>query len=1330
MRLSVCCYLAIITMFSFESLGQTLSEFDKYFQQGVALYKEKRYPEAKTAFVDASEQSLKRHGIDSYEYRNTMWYLTYIYIALDDLKAAKDSYVQVMRKTDVSTNDNNGLIRLVEEMAGYLGKKDQKSEALALHKKAFRMYQVSSVVPVPGDLIWNVNNIATYSVALNKDSINYYYEAAFSMLPPSDNLFASNIREWVDYVFKTKATDYFDRLEKKCEEYIKAKQALIQPDAWYAEIWYQFGKIQKAKGQFERSLNAFLQAKDVLNKLPDASIHQKINVHYQALEFMNQTKKFDSSSDTWASDLRNLNDALLQTQPRIYCENLVPVFMYYFYRGQFEKAEAVMEKMLPIYANVVGKDHPDYKVMELSYRGVIEKTGHHEKLNALGEVKDLSKKETAAAFDLKMVSSEMDQMGRYTQRGDYLNALNIFEKRSKMFNDYFESIGDYDTYVLTLITAASLYREIGNLRLAEENFRKAESLALTKLKKGNFTAAKTLGAVGSFYQQTGALAEAEKKFLAAIDILNDTRTLIDSVENEKVYYETVSLLGGLYTEWGYHDDAENALLNVLRYYRRHHKEDSREVVLAKIDVADLYRVMEYFSWAEMLYQECDAPLKKILGEDNIRYITFLQSFAANHQLRGRYREAEPMYLKAKNFYLSNLGSKSSRYTGVVTDLAMMYYHQGEFQKAAAEYAILNGILLYKADNFFPALSEKEKTNFYRATAKSINTYNSFAVALSQTAPEKAGEIYDLQLLTKGMLFKSTDKVRVAVMNTADDSLKSMYQRWIEGKNSLAKVYQLSDAEKKAASIDEKKMEASLNNLEKGITSRSEMFTSLIVKRPTWQMVKNKLAPGEAAIEIVRIREAKPVYNFAYIGKGVIYDTLGTNGSMRVTELVSDRCIAHSAGVKEWDVIASINGIDTKGKTNDEISDLMATNPAKLTGKHKDGKEFSITIKSDSVFRREFQRRHIYAALIIRHDQPTVKAVMLPNGDALESRYMKYYSNMMHTRSTDKFSYQQFWEPIKAHLGNATKIYFSPDGVYNSINLNTLYNTATGKYLIDEVELVVVSNTSDVIFTKPTVSTNSAVLVGFPDYYLKNISTTNFSSPDTTYKFLSQDTTQRFMKGSSITDLPGTNVEVNKIESVLKSLDYQIHKYVSADASEQKLKSITSPRILHIATHGFFLGSVDDENGESRSITGVTDKKLRENPLLRSGLLLAGSGKTIAGQKTPNADDGILTAYEAMNLNLHETELVAMSACETGLGEMMSGEGVYGLQRAFRAAGAQSVLMSLWKVDDQSTQELMSTFYREWIGTAQRQKSFREAQMKVRSQFQHPYYWGAFVMIGL
>ena len=147
--------------------------------------------------------------------------------------------------------------------------------------------------------------------------------------------------------------------------------------------------------------------------------------------------------------------------------------------------------------------------------------------------------------------------------------------------------------------------------------------------------------------------------------------------------------------------------------------------------------------------------------------------------------------------------------------------------------------------------------------------------------------------------------------------------------------------------------------------------------------------------------------------------------------------------------------------------------------------------------------------------------------------------------------------------------------------------------------------------------------------------------------------------------------------------------------------------------------------------GQKEATALENPLLRTGLLLTGAGDLLTKTEyNYNEEDGILTAYEAMNMNLDQTDLVVLSACETGLGETKVGEGVYGLQRAFMVAGAKTLIMSMFKVDDTATQKLMVNFYQKWLATGNKRKSFVEAKKELRNEYSDPIYWGAFIMIGL
>jgi CHAT domain-containing protein len=217
-------------------------------------------------------------------------------------------------------------------------------------------------------------------------------------------------------------------------------------------------------------------------------------------------------------------------------------------------------------------------------------------------------------------------------------------------------------------------------------------------------------------------------------------------------------------------------------------------------------------------------------------------------------------------------------------------------------------------------------------------------------------------------------------------------------------------------------------------------------------------------------------------------------------------------------------------------------------------------------------------------------------------------------------------------------------------------------------------------------------------------------------------------------LPGTRTEGEAVGQIL-GVDPQFDHA----ALEGRLKSACrSPRILHLATHGFFLPDQPfDPIREHLSRMGDMGREfgrfrgpLPENPMLRSGLALAGANTWLKGGTPPEpAEDGLLTAEDVSGLDLLSTELVVLSACETGLGQIQVGEGVFGLRRAFVLAGAKTLVMSLWKVPDEQTQELMINFYQRLLAGAGRAEALRQAQLAMKAKNPDPYYWGAFICQG-
>jgi CHAT domain-containing protein len=213
-----------------------------------------------------------------------------------------------------------------------------------------------------------------------------------------------------------------------------------------------------------------------------------------------------------------------------------------------------------------------------------------------------------------------------------------------------------------------------------------------------------------------------------------------------------------------------------------------------------------------------------------------------------------------------------------------------------------------------------------------------------------------------------------------------------------------------------------------------------------------------------------------------------------------------------------------------------------------------------------------------------------------------------------------------------------------------------------------------------------------------------------------------------TPLDGAREEVERIIQVLRENHVNAVIYTDSEGTEESFKSLSgnSPSIIHIATHGFYLEDKDAIKEEFYS--SLYDSHKYISPLKRCGLAFSGSQHAWLGKDIPETiEDGILTAEEIVGLNLTDTELLVLSACQTGLGHI-NDEGVEGLQKGFKMAGVNTIIMSLWKVNDHITQMMMTSFYEHLLSGKSKRDSFRLAQQEIRAEYPNPYQWAAFIML--
>ncbi|MFN7488184.1 MAG: CHAT domain-containing protein [Chryseotalea sp.] len=764
-------------------------------------------------------------------------------------------------------------------------------------------------------------------------------------------------------------------------------------------------------------------------------------------------------------------------------------------------------------------------------------------------------------------------------------------------------------YVANLNNKAKLEQALGFYNEAEQHFNEA-LLLVEKIFGGGLQPAIVLNNKAMLMQALGRNNEAietMKLSIAASEASAKNKVIKDKGSFDNRRFQ--SNLAYIYQSAGKFTEAESLFLSQKKIYENRGNANNPEYAALLNQLALLYMQMNKANEVEALLNKAIAVYKKKNGEESTNYAKALSDLGMYYRISGKYDLAIQNLSKALALKEKILNANHPEFIKTKEELAIAYWKSNQTQQAYTQYKEVMEKTLTFIDQYFPPMSEAEKTAYWDITSPRFQRFYNFALQNVTQQPELAADVYNYHIATKALLLNATNKIKQIILNGKDVKLKQDYISWLNKKELLARYYALSKDELKEQKIDLKSLEAEANALEKMLSGKSADFAQgYATNRISHDQLAQLLQENEALLEIIRVQ----------------------------------------------------------------------------------------------AYEQSFTNQVVYMALVVTKNANKPNIVILENGQQLETRYAKYYRNSIQQKQADEYSYQQYWAKIEPALQGKKNIYISVDGVYNQINLNTL-KKPDGLFLLQQYEIALLGNTKDFIeIKKRKVSTGkkNAVLVGFPDF-----------------------------GATEPLALPGTKVEVETINKNLKTAGYTTQLFQQKEASEKNLKNVKAPEILHIATHGYFLQDVENQD----NAFGVASENATRNPLLRSGLLLADAGKTMnkqTGTDLSSNDNGIVTAYEAMNLNLEGTDMVVLSACETGLGDVKNGEGVYGLQRSFLVAGADALIMSLWKVDDAATQLLMSSFYTNWVKLRDKQKAFKQAQVQLYTKYKDPYYWGAFVMVGL
>ena len=879
-------------------------------------------------------------------------------------------------------------------------------------------------------------------------------------------------------------------------------------------------------------------------------------------------------------------------------------------------------------------------------------------------------------------------------------------------------------YARTLNNLANLYVETGSYDLVEPLYRQALEIQQTTVGENHPEYAETLGDLARLYLVMSDYRAAEPLYRQALEIQEATVG-----ENHADYADALSNLAGLYFAMHDYYKAERLIKQAVDITRSALGERHYRYAQNLLNLGTLYFAM-HDNAAEPAFDQAREIFRSALGEQSLPYAQSLYMMGMLSCARDEYTTAEPLLRQVLEIFHTGAGKNSLWYAQSLGNLGVLEWGMGNyaaaeplFQQALATFrtalgechpvygqCMQNLALLYVATNraadglsllrkatgiddrilgkVSSITSDSGRMAYLTSLQRGFYLYLSLLLEYFPDSVEVVQTGVDLTLRRKAIAAEALAVQRDAILRGRHPDLVPQLQELTLLRAKLSQHMLLGPGPGNPDAYSARLAEWTdrFEDLQADLAQQiPEMNLERRLDGVERRAVAQALPVHGALVEFVRL----DIFDFAAVA---------ARGEARWKPA---RYIAFVVRGGAPDGIRMID-LGEAAEIDDRIAALRQAISADVTHDKEGGDGYG-TIEA--------------ADVTVYSDRPRLEAAIELGTRDLRRR--RHYSQTQDRSRLGTELREILLDPILPALTGCTHLFLAPDGDLSRLPFEVL-PLDSERHVIDAYQLSYLSVGRDLLrFDTPAARQPTApVIVADPDFDL--------GGPGA----------REFRAGVPFQRLGGSLREGKQLASLLR-----VVPLLNAGGLEQVLKEHQSPLILHLATHGFFLPAPkrNPDNDQFQAPAFDVGPALRlgrlttvDNPLLRSGLALAGANTWLQeqdGALEPAAEDGLLTAVDVAGLNLLDTELIVLSACETGLGVVQVGEGVFGLRRACVLAGAKTLVMSLWKVPDEATRELMVDFYQRILAAKPRAEALRESQHMLKERYPNPLFWGGFICQG-